>query len=100
MRYDGTVEIVEAVKIPDGMGGYTQSVIVVGVFTAKICPIRIERRLRDYGIVSDRILRIVTRDSLPYDINYLRINGLQYKILEYLDYSKHKILTIEEVNNG
>lgn len=104
MRCDKVYKIIQKQGVSDGMGGYTETPVVVGQIEAFITPLSAELMLKTHGVVTTRAHRIITRDPLPERNDEesgftLTANDQEYRILQVKDYPKVNVLTVEEVSS-
>ena len=90
-------------QVPDGMGGYilSDNYRSISAFEAIKIPLTVEKTLEEHGIVSTKAYKLFTRNYIPEDINLIRETydtDKIYTVLQFVDYEKHKILLVEEVD--
>lgn len=105
MKFDKTVTLSTTSKTPDGMGGWTTTPAYVGSIAAFTTPVKSEVLLKEYGIVSTSALKLFTKDQVPMrdsngkkqTVTVTLENGMAYKILQYADFGKIRMVLVEEI---
>ena len=105
MKFDKTVTLSTTSKTPDSMGGWTTTPAYVGSIAAFTTPVKSEVLLKEYGIVSTSALKLFTKDLVPMrdsngkkqTVTVTLENGMAYKILQYADFGKIRMVLVEEI---
>jgi hypothetical protein len=105
MKFDKTVTLKTTSKAPDGMGGWTTTPVDAGTIACFTTPVKSEVLLKEYGIVSTSALKLFTKDLVPVrdtngkkqTITATLENGIEYKILQYADFGKIRMVLVEEI---
>lgn len=99
MRYNSTFSFVVQEKESDGMGGFIEIEKTGQSFGAFKQPVKAENVLKEYGFVTTKPFRVVTRKRLtePFQSMILTDGSIKYKILEFLDL-KYGIFLIEVID--
>ncbi|MDW0112159.1 hypothetical protein QT711_03110 [Sporosarcina saromensis] len=98
MRYNSTLSFVVRKKVYDDLGGFDYVDTNGQTFKAYMQPVKAENILKEYGIVTNKPYRVVTKEKLnqPLESTTLTDGTQKYKILEYLDL-KYGILLVEVI---
>ena len=105
MKFDKTVTLNTTSKTTDSMGGWTTTPAYVGSIAAFTTPVKSEALLKEYGIVSTSALKLFTKDQVPMrdgngkkqTVTVTLENGMAYKILQYTDFGKIRMVLVEEI---
>lgn len=102
MKYDKKAEIIKVEKISDGMGGWIEGVeTVLSTVDAFTTPLKASVATKEYGISSTTSIKLftkfdlgITNDGKFLDVS-VKINNLKYKIIDYADFGKIKMMYLE-----
>ena len=97
MKFDKQIEVLGETRVSDGMGGYTVTKGVIATIQALTTPVKAEIMLKEHGIVSTTALKVFTKEDIPNEFVQLQFDDKQYKILQFADYGKVKLLLVEGV---
>ena len=105
MKFDKTVTLSTTAKTPDSMGGWTTTPVNAGTIACFTTPVKSEVLLKEYGIVSTSALKLFTKDQVPMrdsngkkqTVTVTLENGMAYKILQYADFGKIRMVLVEEI---
>lgn len=97
MKFDTTFEVLEKKRVEDGMGGWIEDEVVVGTIKAVTTPVKAEIMLKEHGIVSTTAVKIYTKDYIPNEFVQLQLGNKRYKILQYADFKKVRMILVEGI---
>lgn len=106
MKYDKKVKLVIAGKVSDGMGGWVEGeATTLQVVESFLTPIRANIMMAEYGIATSRGMKLFTKTPLLLEDQKGKIKDIlvktpdkrTYKIIEYTDFTKVKMLVLSEV---
>ena len=105
MKFDKVATLNTKTRTSDSMGGWVTAPVVVGTVDVFTTPVKSEVLLREYGIVSTSALKLFTKGLFPVrdaegkkqTITVTLENGMEYKILQYADFGKIRMVLVEEV---
>ncbi len=101
MKYDKQVQVIKQERVSDGMGGFEEvAEVVVSTIMAFITPLSAELLLKEHGVVTTTGCKIITRDHVPEEYDFLEIDGVKYKVLQFSDLKKLRILLVEVIKHG
>lgn len=102
MKFDTKVDIISSKKVSDGMGGSIEvENVIVKTVDAVITPLKSSMALKEYGVESTTSIKMFTKDLLPITNDnkfldvHLKINDGRYKIVDFADFKKIKMLYLE-----
>lgn len=98
MKYNSTLTFIVRKEESDGMGG---SIVTDGngqSFQAFMQPVKAENVLKEYGLVTNKPFRVVTKTKLEPLESYLLSDGsFRYKIIENLNL-KYNVMLVEVIS--
>lgn len=105
MKFDKVATLKTATRASDGIGGWTTTPVVIGTVDVFATPVKSEVMLREYGIVSTSALKLFTKGVFPVrdaegkkqTITVTLENGMEYRIIQYADFGKIRMVLVEEV---
>ncbi|MGH0775289.1 hypothetical protein ACQVSN_27055 [Bacillus mobilis] len=101
MRYDKQVKVMKQERVDDGMGGFEEGVpVVVSTIMGYITPLSAEMLLKEHGIVTTTGFKVITKDHIPKEYDFLEIDGTTYKVLQLSDLRKLRVLLVEVIIHG
>ena len=83
-------------SVSDGMGGWIdKGSTAMFDFNAHITPVTTEIMLKNYGIVSTRAFRVITKKRIELGAYIEDESGSKYKVLQLNDFNKLNIMLVE-----
>lgn len=103
MKYDKKVELITTGKVSDGMGGWIEGgESIKATINTFLTPVKADILLKEYGISSTTTVKLFTKDQLPIKNNgkfgdyKLKVaSGEKYKILQFADFGKVRMILME-----
>lgn len=102
MRYDTKAELLELVRVEDGLGGYDEHFELVDSFYVNKSNLGFEVSEKLFGKVSTTALNCVINKKLSFKNNadvYVIIEGRKYDIVTYKSYRNKTHLYLEVMDN-
>lgn len=102
MRYDTKAELLELVKVEDGLGGYGEHFELLESFYVNKSNLSFELAEKLFGKVSMTALNCVVNKKLSFKNNadvYVVIEGRKYDIVTYKSYRNKTHLYLEVMDN-
>ena len=105
MKFDKVATLSTTSRVSDSMGGWTTTPVNAGTIACFTTPVKSEVLLKEYGIVSTSALKLFTKDLVPMrdsngkkqTVTVTLENGMAYKILQYADFGKIRMVLVEEI---
>ena len=97
MFYDKTAKVLTQGKYSDGMGGWLKTGRPTELKEIRVvnAPLDNETVLKTYGTSTNTTIKMYTEDSLPNGDIYIQFESKDYRILNFSDYGREKILLLE-----
>ena len=104
MKFDKRATLKTSTRVSDGIGGWVISPAIIGTIDVFTTPVKSEVLLKGYGIVSTSALKLFTKSIVPMKdsngkkqtITVVLENGIEYRIIQYADFGKIKMVLVEE----
>lgn len=100
MKFDKKIDVLGETRVEDGMGGWEVTKGVIDTIKAFTTPVKAEIMLKEHGIVSTTAMKVFTKDHLPNEFVQLQYNEKEYRILQYADFGKVRMILVEVIPNG
>lgn len=94
MRMNKLMDVIHPIRVPDGIGGFTEQDELLGRIYSHIVPMTSEAMNTEYGVSTNKGSKIISKDDVP-DNHYLECEQCRYKILKKIDTSRLKIYLVE-----
>lgn len=102
MINDSVFQFVGSESVSDGMGGFIETPSIGTSFGCHKTPIKVETALREYGLVTSKAFKLITKEKFnSYESLKLqdKLTDENYKVIDVLDYPEtiFTIFLIEKV---